>query len=421
MNSASENFKCTVLVIKIVSRCNLNCTYCYMYNMGDTTYKGQPKVMADEVVNAMLQRTKEHCVKNEIKNFQFIFHGGEPLLAGENFFRKFVEKANKLLLPETQPHFAMQTNGVLLTEDWCKLFAELNIIVGVSLDGTKEENDKFRIHHSGKGAYDEIVKGLNIANNSPHLKNKPGVLSVININADPVKTYEHFKQLQVKGIDFLLPDSTYEHPPVKQTGCIEEGSYYADWLIKIFDKWFYEKEEKPQIRLFESIISMILGESVATDTYGVEKNETLVIETNGSIEAVDVLKICGDGFTKAGANVLTHGFEEAMQTELAKLYHLSHSILCKKCLSCPVNEICGGGFLPHRYSKKNGFNNPSVYCNDLLKLISHIQNAVFEQMPASVLESAGVQKLTYEDALSIIDEEMKRMDEPDHAIQLEYF
>jgi uncharacterized protein len=166
---------------------------------------------------------------------------------------------------------------------------------------------------------------------------------------------------------------------------------------------------------------MILGESVATDTYGVEKNETLVIETNGSIEAVDVLKICGDGFTKAGANVLTHGFEEAMQTELAKLYYLSHSILCKKCLSCPVNEICGGGFLPHRYSKKNGFNNPSVYCNDLLKLISHIQNAVFDQMPASLLESAGVQKLTYEDALSIIDEEMKRMDEPDYATQLEYF
>src|SRR6476620_6004777 len=421
MEASTESFQCKALVLKIASRCNLNCRYCYMYNMGDSTYRGQPKVMSDEIVEAILHRTREHCLKHKIRYFMFVFHGGEPLLAGKAFFSKFVEKANALLLPEIIPSFELQTNGVLLNEEWCQLFADLNINIGVSLDGTKEENDKFRIYHSGRGAYNEIVRGLNIANNDPYLKHKPGVISVINVNADPIKTYEHFKDLKVESVDFLMPDSTYDHPPVKPNGSLEEGSYYADWLIKLFDKWFYETGKKPRIRLFQSIIRMVLGENLKADNLGTQNNEVLVIETDGSLEAVDVLKICGDGFTKAGANVLTQGFDESMQTELAKLFHTSHTRLCKKCLCCPIKEICGGGYLPHRYSKKNGFNNPSVYCNDLLRLITHIQNCVLDQIPETVLGLANIHKLTYEEAKSIIEEEIKDIPDPSYAIELEHF
>jgi uncharacterized protein len=393
-----------------------------MYNMGDSTYKGQPKTMTDDIVDALLLRVSNHCIRHGIRKFLFIFHGGEPLLAGRDFFSRFVSQANSLLLPAITPIFNIQTNGVLLSDEWCTLFAQLDIHIGISLDGLPEENDKFRVYHSGKGAYDDIVRGLHFAHNNPHLKEKPGIISVINIHADPIATYEHFKSLKIEIIHLLLPDATYDQPPpTPSTQTQAHPTFYADWLIRIFDQWFYETEAKPQIRLFTFIIKLILGESVMADNLGTQDNEVLVIETNGGIEALDVLKICGDGFTKANANVLTHELDESMHTDLARLFYASHTKLCKQCLCCPVKNICGGGYLPHRYSKLNGFNNPSVYCNDLLKLITHIQNHVLEQMPSSLLTDAGVGKLSFEEAKTIIRQEMDAMPDPSYITELEHF
>jgi uncharacterized protein len=77
----------THLVVKVASRCNLNCTYCYMYNMGDDSYKSQPKFMTQTIVEAMLLRVKNHCIDNDLKEFLIIFHGGEPLLIGLDFYK----------------------------------------------------------------------------------------------------------------------------------------------------------------------------------------------------------------------------------------------------------------------------------------------------------------------------------------------
>jgi uncharacterized protein len=133
------------------------------------------------------------------------------------------------------------------------------------------------------------------------------------------------------------------------------------------------------------------------------------------------LKICGDGFTKTKANVRTHGFEDAMQTPLGSLYREANAKVAKKCSVCPVMEVCGGGYIPHRYSSSNGFNNPSVYCNNLLKLITHIQNKVMDSLPPEFIEAGGAEKLSYEEALEIIAYEMANTAEPEYAGELEGF
>jgi uncharacterized protein len=405
METHYQEIKCTSVVIKIASRCNLNCTYCYMYNKGDETYKQQPKYMSPEVVEALLQKSKSHCLKHGLKKFLFQFHGGEPMLAGMDFFRNFVAEAHRILGPEQiQLRFVIQTNGVLLSEEWCKVLGELNIHIGVSLDGTPEENDKFRIDHAGRGSYDKIVKGLKTAQNSPYLKSKPGCLSVLNIESDPIETYEHFKDLKVSSIDFLFPANNYDDlPPGLDKATLKaRHTPYADWLIPMFDKWFEEKGKKPNVRIFSGIIESILGNDFPTDSLGKLNNEILVIETDGGIESIDVLKICGHGFTKAGANVLTNDFDQALRTELAELYNFSHTKLCTQCANCPVREVCGGGYLPNRYSSKTGFHNPSVYCADLMKLITHIQAKVMNQIPEDLLEQAGISTLTFEEGLEIL-------------------
>ncbi len=408
------------LVLKIASRCNLNCTYCYMYNKGDNTYLLQPKFMSNEVTDNIINKALEHCVENNLNNFTFAFHGGEPLLCDESFFTGFVQKANDLFKEKSITcDFILQTNGILLTKEWCELFNSLGVRVGISLDGYKEINDKNRIDHKGRGSYDKVVSGLEIAQNE--LKQKPGVLSVFDISSDPQKYYQNLIDLNLRHFNLLWPHANYEQLPeayLDTDVTNSNNTLYADWLIQIFDLWYTKKAEtKISIVIFEGIINLLLNSSSGNEDFGTEDNRTLVIETNGGIEAVGALKLCGDGFTKNDANIKTHSLSDALNTDLAMVYHKGHKYLNKKCTHCPLVEVCGGGHVHTRYKKDNGFDNVSVYCKDYMKLITHIQNAVYDSLPIQYQEQW--EKITYEEVLSYLDNlDMENIDNPSYSDQL---
>ncbi|UOX32808.1 radical SAM protein [Flavobacterium sediminilitoris] len=413
---------CKTFVVKIASRCNINCSYCYMYNMGDESYKGQPKVMSIETLEKMITRAKEHCLDNNLNRFTFVLHGGEPLLAGKKFVENFVNTANTIF-KETQVEvfFTLQTNGLLLTDDWCQLLKRLKISLGISLDGLKEDNDKNRKDHKGNGTYDKVIKALTLTQKEEHTLDA-GLLSVININSSPTNIYKSFKSLNVFSTDFLIPEANYDSLPIMpNTGdFLNSETPYGDWLIELFNIWFNDKD-KLYIRRFQQYIYSIMGADINGDDMGNSNNEVLVIETNGDYEAVDALKICGNNFTKSSANVSNYTVSQAMETKLAKEYYSSHFNLPSKCIACPISETCGGGYIPHRYSSKNGFNNPSVYCNDLLKLITHIQNIVIDEIPYTLRKESGIEKITYENALEIIKETLPTIEKPKYTEILESF
>jgi len=371
------------LVLKIASRCNLNCTYCYMYNKGDNTYLLQPKFMSNEIIDNIINKTVEHCIVNDLNNFTFVFHGGEPLLCEKAFFTDFVQKTNTLFKKKSiNCDFVLQTNGILLTKEWCELFNRLGIRIGISLDGYKEINDKNRIDHKGRGSYNKIISGLKIAQNE--LKQKSGILSVFDISSDPEQYYQNIVDLGISHFNLLWPYANYEQLPEAYCDTDINNTKYADWLIQIFDLWYTNKAEtKISITLFEGIINLLLNISKTggNEDFGTEDNRTLVVETNGGLEAAGALKLCGNGFTKNDANIKTHSLSDALNTDLAELYHKGHKYLSKKCTLCPLVEICGGGHVHTRYKKDNGFDNVSVYCNDFIKLITHIQNVVFDSLP----------------------------------------
>ena len=124
---------------------------------------------------------------------------------------------------------------------------------------------------------------------------------------------------------------------------------------------------------------MLLGQDCGYEILGQRDNATIGIKTNGNIEIVDSMKVCGDGFTYTGLNVLQNSFEDTFSNETLKLYYNAHHdvFLCDKCRNCIIKEICGGGKLPHRYSTRNGFDNPSVYCECIKDLVVHAQNYLF--------------------------------------------
>jgi uncharacterized protein len=388
---------CKVLVLKVASLCNLNCTYCYMYNLGDETFKNQPKFMSNETVDSIIENVRNHCKKHDLSTFEFIFHGGEPMLISMDFYRNFVQKANHKILA-TKIFYSIQTNGTLITKPWCELLNDLDIGLGISLDGYEEINDKYRVTHHGKGTFQATMKGFNIASK---FSNFSGVLSVINIQSNPQKIYDFLKEHKIKYADFLLPDCSYEKLPMGYEEGINQKILYADWLIVLFDQWFFDDKTRPKIRFFEQLVKIIIGLDEGFEYIGQQKSEFLIIETDGSIEVTGAFKVCGDGFTKKGFNINTHSLENALEDELTQRYIHGHENLCAKCQECPIVEVCGGGFVAHRYSQSNAFDNPSVYCLDLMKLIAHIQNKVLDYLPQKLVNDYQLEYLNYEELVSL--------------------
>jgi uncharacterized protein len=389
-------------ILKVASRCNLNCRYCYMYNMGDRSYVTQPYSMSHATATAFLQRVATYCSEEGIGQIGFTFHGGEPLMAGKDFYRHFVGQAQKILLPSVTPAYSMQTNGTLLTREWRDLLSDLQISFGISLDGTEQINDANRVTHDGHGSYSRVRRAINesLADDRTKTTLFTGVLTVISLGTDPIEIYEHFKELGLPGCDFLLPDGTHDRPPA---GLPSQASStpYADWLIRLFDEWFDREDTSFHIRIFEDIIGLLFRPGLGNDSLGGGRNGIVVIEADGGIEPIDVLKICGDSFTKLGLNVHTNEIRDVYGARLMQLYHEGVTQSCDTCKSCPVVNVCGGGYLPHRYRSDNGFDNPTVYCSDLMNLITHVRSRVAATLPMSMRDTLRIPSMSYSEARAL--------------------
>jgi uncharacterized protein len=399
---AAANVPIDTYIVKVASRCNLNCSYCYVYNKGDESFRSQPYRMRPATVSALLSRVANHCLEEKLEHVTFIFHGGEPLLAGSDFFRQFVTEAETILKGHATLSYALETNGTLLTSDWLELFRELNVSFGISLDGPEEIHDRNRVNHSGAGSYSRVRRALDLVRADRRLDPLfGGVLTVIDLAAEPLILYRHLKEIGIRRCDFLLPDGTYDNPP-PMLSLDGLDTPYADWLIAIFDEWFRNQDTMLSIRIFENIINLLFDPGGGNETMGGGQNGVLVIETDGGMEPVDALKICGPSFTKLGLNVERNEIRDVYSSELVQLYHHGAAGLCATCRTCPVVAVCGGGYLPHRYSSPSGFANPSIYCRDLIKLITHVRSSVLATIPEELRQELGMEPVSYEEIISAV-------------------
>jgi uncharacterized protein len=375
----------TTYVVKVVSRCNLNCDYCYMYNLADQTYVSQPAVMREEVTAAMSRRIVLHAMRHGIPGVHVILHGGEPLLLGKQRFRAWVEEVRSALEEGgIASRFNMQSNGVLIDDAWIDLLAELSVSVGLSIDGPKRFHDRHRVDHQGRGSFDDVVAAIRRL--QAHPKGLPifaNVLAVIDTDIPPREMFDLWQFLDVPGLELNLPHANFEHPPTA-------GSMsYGDWMIDFFDLWFDQNRPDRHVRYFENILRLLFGHSLSTDNIGGKPVGAIIIETDGGIEPTDAFKCCEDGLTKLGINVLRSEIDDAYRFSIVKALHGGVSALSGTCNACDLRDVCGGGYMPHRFSRDRRFDNPSVYCADLQKLIRHIRRRVIESLPPELLAAAG--------------------------------
>ena len=354
-------------VVKVVSRCNLNCDYCYMYNLQDRTYRDQPPSMTPVVRDALIRRIRTHARRHQVSHVHMILHGGEPLLFRQDRLAAWVRAVRDGLRPEVEPVFSMQSNGVLLDDAWIDLLADLEVRIGISVDGPRQAHDKHRVNRQGEGSFDDVIAAIRRLQRHPRGREIfSTVMAVVNTELDPDELFEFWQFLDVPGFDLSLPHANFLHRPPQGTWS------YGDWMVHFFDRWWEQNRSDRHVRYFENMVRMYAGFPVSTDNIGGKPVDVVVIETNGSIEPTDAFKSCFNGATKLGVNVLTHELDDIAASPMISVFQQGSKALCDQCQACHLRDVCGGGYMPHRYDPTNGFQNPSVYCPDLMQLLDHM-------------------------------------------------
>lgn len=358
-------------VLKIHGRCNLRCDYCYVYTMADQSWRTRPRAMSRRTISQTASRIAEHARAHAIREVGVVLHGGEPLLAGPGVISSSVTEIHSALDSETRAVFEIQTNGTLLDENFLNLFDRLGIRVGLSLDGDQDMNDRHRRRPGGSGSYQSVSAAAALLARRPRLFG--GVLSVIDVRNDPVRAYESLLAFAPPALDFLLPHGNWSAPPPARP-LTRTAAPYGEWLCAVFDRWYGAPTKETSIRLFDEILNLVLGGASATEAVGASPTATAVVETDGSVQQSDLLTSAYPDAAATGRNVATDSFDSVLAAP--GTVQRREPPTPTACRACPVVRVCGGGLYEHRYKSGAGFDNPSVYCQDLYLLVSHIQARV---------------------------------------------
>lgn len=356
-------------VLKLAAICNLNCSYCYVYNKGDETWRDRPPFMSADIIEAAIARIIGHCAVSGQRKVRIIFHGGEPSLIGAEAFDLICKRLRWGLKDIGHLHLSLQTNGTLLDRKWAEILKAHGVYVGVSIDGDRAVHDRARRTHAGRGSFDRIIAGLGYLAEAGVAYD---LMTVIPLGEDGVATYRALTALAPRSINFLLPD--YTHDEVAPVRARYGPTPCADFLIPAFDEWWAEGEIGLRVGLFWSIARLIMGAESDVDLLGNQPLRYMFVETDGEIQPLDVLRVCGNGFSATNLNVLHDNFRDmAQRDDMAAAAIFGGVAISGACHGCRERDTCAGGYLPHRFSRARGFDNASVWCADIYALFSHMR------------------------------------------------
>jgi uncharacterized protein len=373
------------LLVKVATRCNIDCSYCYWFR--DAAVYSKPKLMSADVLKQLLRRIEEHVAEHELVDFPIVLHGGEPLLWGADNFRHFAEACaaitsrTGIVIP-----IAVTTNGVLIDEEWLDCFESNRISVAISLDGPAHIHDIHRrtFQDTGTHAAVERAARMLVARDI-----RVSALAVCNPAYPPQAYVDFFADCGITHYDIMIPDATVdERPPA-----------IAAFYNGLFDLWLEANRSGPSvnIRTITDMVTALLGNNSPTEGVGYNPVELCTVMTDGTVEAHDVLRIAGNGLTQTKFNIFDHALDDVRGEQRWQAAREASINLAAKCRQCKFMNACGGGYLPHRFSKSNGYANPSVYCDDLYAMFENMQSVLEQHLYVS---KPGGDRVAMRDALA---------------------
>jgi uncharacterized protein len=359
-----ESIEALQVIYKVAERCNINCTYCYYFNMGEETAFTRPPLASIDVTEALARWIAQGCEELCIPCAKVSFHGGEPTLMGVKRFGDACRRLRDIIEPVATVLLSIQTNGTLLDDEWVAAFMEHGVDVGVSIDGPQAANDRFRLDRHGRSSFgrtEEAIRRLVEAHGSGGPL--PSTVSVVHSGNDYRSVYRYLRALGVKDMTFLLPDRNADDVEFISSGAAKQ---YGSCLSEIFYEWLSEDNTEVHVNFVDQLLVHFRPDIAPGQVFRRPRkaNQVVIARSDGTVAIDDTFipalswyagtpvystdKITLRGFL---TNPIFQEIEETSNT------------LPGGCTECRWRDICRGGDLENRFSTQNGFDNPSVYCD----------------------------------------------------------
>lgn len=354
-----------IFVKPVGSVCNLRCSYCY-YNDKEHLYSGSGlHKMSDEVLEEYIKQHIEATTDNTI---MFSWHGGEPSMAGVEFYRKAVTLQKKYQPAGKRILNGIQTNGTLLNDEFCRFLSSEGFIAGISIDGPPELHDIHRADISGKGTSGRVLKGY-------ELLRKYGVTTEIlcvvgshNVNY-PLKVYDFFKSLDTAYITFLPLVNRNEDFPRRVTPDSVPSAAFGDFLTVIFDEWLSKDIGHIKIQLFEEVAIRAFDREHTLCILKKTCGGVPVVEFNGDFYSCDHF-VDKEHFL---GNINDISLSEFLDSPRQKAFGEKKLLtLPRYCLECEVLAMCNGECPKNRFIRTpDGEPGLNYLCEGYRKFFNH--------------------------------------------------
>ena len=360
------------------AHCNLACKYCYYLEKDKLYPTAQRHLMSDEMLE---QFTREYIEAQTMNQVLFTWHGGEPLLRSIDFYRKALSLQQKYAGGRRIDN-VIQTNGTLLTDEWCEFFAQNHWLVGISIDGPQPYHDHYRLTAAGKPSWKKVMQGIKLLKKHGVEWNAMAVVNAYNAN-HPLEFYRFFKE---NGCQFLQFTPIVERLTRHEDGrtlasladkdeiSLSEASVAPEqwgyFLCAIFDEWVRKDVGKIFVEIFDCTLANWMGISPGICAYSKECGHAGVMEHNGDVYSCDHFVFPE---YKLG-NIHDHSLIDMLYGEQQQEFsRLKHSSLPRQCKECDMEFACHGECPKNRFMKdKYGDSGLNYLCPGYYHYYQHV-------------------------------------------------
>lgn len=393
------------------SLCNLSCKYCYYLEKGflfEDVQERRNLLMSDSTLETFI---RQYIESQTLPQVLFTWHGGEPLMRPLSFYRKVLELQRRYA-GGRQIDNCLQTNGTLLTDEWCSFFHENNWLIGISIDGPQEFHDEYRRARGNQPSFYKVMRGIELLRKHNVEWNVMGVVN--DFNADyPLEVYHFYKEIGSRYIQFTpIVERILPHPDGRQLASIADGQgtladfsvtpqQYAHFACTIFDEWVRHDVGEVYVQLFDSTLARWVGEAPGVCSMAETCGHAGVVEHNGDVYSCDHFVFPEYRLGNIHHESITSMMYSPRQRAFgrAKL-----EALPRQCHDCEWRFACNGGCPKDRFLvTADGEQGLNYLCEGYRRFFSHVapymdfmrEELLHQRPPANVMQSSLVQDDRY--------------------------
>lgn len=360
------------------AHCNLACKYCYYLEKNKLYPTAQRHLMSDEMLE---QFTREYIEAQTMNQMLFTWHGGEPLLRSIDFYRKALSLQQKYAGGRRIDN-VIQTNGTLLTDEWCEFFAQNHWLVGISIDGPQPDHDHYRLTAAGKPSWKKVMQGIKLLKKHGVEWNAMAVVNAYNAN-HPLEFYRFFKENGCQFLQFTpIVERLTRHEDGRTLASLADKDeislskasvapeQWGYFLCAIFDEWVRKDVGKIFVEIFDCTLANWMGISPGICAYSKECGHAGVMEHNGDVYSCDHFVFPE---YKLG-NIRDHSLIDMLYGEQQQEFsRLKHSSLPRQCKECDMEFACHGECPKNRFMKdKYGDSGLNYLCPGYYHYYQHV-------------------------------------------------